>query len=155
MSEHKIEFIEDEPFCRYDGILCDAAGCKAIYGYEEAIPYINDESIIMDGTLYTDQDLATVIASVSKYQGESEEYDEIINKWSGLRRWIDGKKYDNTYTMSEASFDCFKGVRAIKPFAEFEKDYPDIDLEKYDEYEQALDEFYESLENDMHEEVNN
>lgn len=139
---HKIEFREGEFFCRYDGILCNGDGRKLIYGYDDELPFFDERSIVMGDTLYTDNDLANVIMSVSNYQGELEDYDIIISKGCGLRNWAIRREYDYSYILPETYVDYFKGVKQIKPFVEFTKDYPYIDLEKYDEFTEALYKFY-------------
>lgn len=147
-KQHKIEFIEGEPFCRYDGILCSPEGCKSIYGYEEELPFVDDDIIAMEDTLYTDHDLAEIICAVSQHQGETEDYDMVIDQGYGFSRWQEHRKYDNSYIMSEHTLSFFEGVRYIKPFGEFAKDYPEVGLEKYEEFVTAFDEFYKNLRNE-------
>ena len=142
---NKIEFIKGEPTCRYNGILCNDDGLLKIYGYNEDLCTIDDTTIIHENILYTDHDLYQVIYLISTYQGPSDEYDEIVNKGYGFASYCEHSHYDNSYIISENLMDIFTGVKQIKPFASFKEDYPEISLEKYFEFQDALNEFYTNL----------
>lgn len=141
----KIEFIEGEPFCRYNGILCDSGGCIKIYGYPEDLNVIDDTTIIHGEVLYTDHDLFTVIQLMSEYQGETPEYDEIVSQGRGFAEYVERSKYDNSYIIDEGLAEDFKNVKQIKPFSSFKEDYPEISLEKYFKFQDALDSYYNNL----------
>ena len=143
---NKIEFIDGEPACRYNGILCNEEGLMKIFGYSEDLNVLDNTTIIHENVLYTDLDLYQVICLVSTYQGTSEEYDEIINKGYGFTAHCEHTHYDNSYIISEQFVEDFKGVKQIKPFASFKEDYPEISLEKYFEFQDVLDEYYNNKE---------
>lgn len=142
---NKIEFIKGEPFCRYNGILCDSEGCTKIYGYPEDICMLDNTTIIHEDTLYTNHDLFTVIKLISDYQGETPEYDEIIDEGRGFASHCEHIKYDNTYIIGENMLEDFKDVKQIKPFSSFKKDHPEISIKKYLKFQDALDKYYADL----------
>lgn len=141
----KIEFREGDSFCRYNGILCDSDGCIEIYGYPEDLNILDDTTIIHEGVLYTDQDLYTVLKFISDYQGETPDYDEIIDQGRGFARHVEPSKYDNSYIIKESFIEDFKGVNQMKPFSSFKTDHPEISIEKYLEFQRFLDLYYENF----------
>lgn len=143
---NKIKFIKGEPFCRYNGILCNSEGCIKIYGYTEDLCMIDDTTIIHEDILYTDHDLFTVIQLISEYQGETPEYDEIVNEGRGVARYCEHIKYDNSYIIPEHLLEDFQNVKQIKPFSSFKKDYPEISIKKYLKFQDAIDEYYDNKE---------
>lgn len=146
---NKIEFIEGEDFCRYNDILCDDEGCVKIYGYKEDLNVLDDTTIVHEGVLYTDKDLYEVIQLIATYQGKSEDYDEMVNQGRGFASYCEHTKYDCSYIIPEDWLDAFKDVKQIKPFTSFKEDHPEISLEKYFEFQDALDKYYAEFQQDL------
>lgn len=144
MKQNKIEFIEGESFCRYDGVLMDDAGCIATFGWVEDDLYCPDhDTVFIDNKIYSDKDFSELIKLIGVYNEKTPEWDSIFNMGYEPSGVTERRKIDNTYTIDADSVDSlFKGIKQILPFNQFKEDYPGVSLKNYFEFQDALDQYY-------------
>ena len=138
----RIEFIEGEPYCRFDGILMDDAGSISVYGYDYEIDIIDDKTICMEGTIYTDKKFNELIKTLGKVTGKVEKYDEITSSGRGFASYCALKDLENTVVIS---LHAIEYIEKVKPFCEFEKDYPNFNMDRYTELMSCLDDYYNKM----------
>lgn len=145
MKQNKIEFIEGEPFCRYNGVLMNKSGCIKIFGCSDEDLYCpDDDTVYIDNKIYSNKDFADLIKLAGTYNDVTPEWDVVFTKSYEPSGVSERRKIDNTYTIDADSIDLlFKGIREILPLNQFEKDYPSISLKKYFEFHDALDQYYD------------
>ena len=116
-----IEFVKGDEWCSWNGIVMTPEIQAKIFGIEEE-PIMEKEFIIAGDSVYTDKDLGIVL-KVFGHEEENYPYHVLISK------------------------DLFNGIKHIKPYHQFWKDYPNFNQELLDKFNEELDEYYETLHN--------
>ena len=57
----RIEFIEGEPYCRFDGVMMTGEACKELYGFEGEFDMLDDDTYCINDTIYTDKKFIDLI----------------------------------------------------------------------------------------------
>ena len=136
-----IEFIENEPWCRYNGELTTPEWCINHHGLDGE-PEFYDNHIFYNDTLYTDNSSFYNLLTIFGEYHKVKEYDYIANKGYGSTQNMIEKSLigDNgAYIVCDPT--CYKDT-IIKPYNQFYIDYPNFNKEKYDEFMNALDNYY-------------
>ncbi len=138
----RIEFIKGESNCRFDGIIMTEENNKELYGYEGEIDILDDDSIIIDNTIYSNKKFGEIVKLLGDIHGEVEEYDMCVSQGNGLIGYHKDKELENKVVINLFQLDYLDN---LKPFDDFQKDYPDFNLEKYKEIYSEIDEYYNQL----------
>ena len=108
-------------------------------------PDLSDELIYYDGVYYTDLPFGELVMRLAEWYGavykEVEDYDEVLSKGAGFDAWCKDKHLENKMVIP---IDVVEGVR-VEPFRMFRVDFPDFNEERYLEFMDELDEYYENL----------
>ena len=139
----KIEFIDGEPFCRYDGILMTPENCIKMFGtdYTE----VDSEEFIQweDGTIYTDFSFSEIIKAIAYKETFNEpEYDDALSQGYGFGQYTRDKEIENCYILTKGSVNSIKD---IKPIKSFKKDHPEVKLKKLIKFSNELYKYFEEL----------
>ena len=118
-----IEFIENEEYCRWNGVLMSPENHKKLIGIEEELRVCGPGLIGHDGIYYTDLDLGQMLSKIG-----------IVEKEDGWRN------PSRVIVRSDSVFDW-----RIKPYDDFMKDYPDFKKDVYIEFYDELDKFYAKM----------
>lgn len=122
-----IEFKEDEPYCRMNGVLMSPENYMDLFGVEWQVEENLDGTIIICGnTVYTDKPISEIVLFL-------------------------GEVRDNGLTVSLPICDI-ELLDSIKPLKQFKEDYPNFNREKYDAFYDELDKYYEDMRNKIMEE---
>lgn len=136
----RIEFIDKEEYCRFDGVLMTPEAAMNLYGYDGEITMLDEETYWVDDTIYTDKKLGDIIMSLGEVHREVEEYDEILSQGRGFARYCAEAALNNTVVIPIRFLD---NLAKVKPFASFKKVYPKFNLTKYIEFMDCLEAYYE------------
>lgn len=140
-KQNTIEFVDGETYCRFNGVEMTPEECKKLYGFDGEFSILEEDAIGIDDTLYTNKPLCDVIILFGRVYGPISEYDNILDKGYGFGSYSLEASLVNTLVIPLRNLEMFK---KIKPFEDFTKDYPKIDIEKYKEFYDCLDKFYKS-----------
>ena len=138
----RIEFIKGEPYCRFDGTIMTPEACEVLYGYNGEFDILTDNTYIINNTVYTDMKLCDLIKLLGEVHGEIEEYDNILDNGRGWFAHCEEEKLNNTVVIP---LRIIESLETIKPFNDFIKDYPNINITKYIEFMDCLNEYYATL----------
>ncbi len=138
----RIEFIDGEPYCRFDGVLMGPEESKKLYGLEDEFDILDVNTYQIYDTIYTDKKFNELIKLLGEVHGEVEEYDVISSRGLGYEQHCHEAQLNNTVVISLRSIEY---VENVKPFMEYKKDYPNLNVEKYIEFMDCLDEYYNGL----------
>ena len=139
---NKIEFKDDEEYLRFNGVLMTPEECIKLYGFDGEFDILKKDIISFNGTIYTNKKLYDVIKLLGEVHGEVEEYDVISSRGLGYEQHCHEAQLNNTVVISLRSIEY---VENVKPFMEYKKDYPNLNVEKYIEFMDCLDEYYNGL----------
>lgn len=144
-----IEFIEGEPFCRYNGVLTDEEGYRKLFGdYFDYEPVFEDNIIEAGDVVYTDMNqgefLKFVMETFAEHRGKEPEYDEILSQGRGFGRHCEREAVECSYILHERTVDGYANC-TFKPYAAFKEDHPNFDIDKYNQFMDELDEYYEAM----------
>lgn len=137
-----IEFIEGEEHCRYNGVIMTPDNCEKLYGYSGEFDILDDDTYLIDGVIYTNKKFKDLLKVLGTVNGSIEEYDEILSQGRGFDGYCTEKKFENTLIIPLSELEDYEEV---KPFEDFKKDYPDLNVEKYIEFMDSLDEYYSQI----------
>ena len=113
-----IEFRPNEKFCRWNGILMTPETCIDLFGVEEEVIF-EDGYIDAEDAIYTDLPINELLLKI-------------------------GDIYETTNGNDTIEFDLnFIKYLKVKPYADFEKDYPKFNRQMHDAFYFDLDKFYE------------
>ena len=144
-----IEFIKGEPVCRWNGVLMNEDGYKKLFGeYFEYEPVFEDDIIETDDVIYTDMNqgefLKFILETFADHRGKEPEYDEVLSKGSGFWQHCERVEVECSYILHERTVEEYADA-IYKPYAAFKEDHPNFNIEKYNEFMDELDEYYEAL----------
>lgn len=142
---NKIEFIEGEPYCRYNGVLMNEEGCIKTFGYNEDLCMLDDVTVCIENKIYSEHDISEIIKLLSSYNNTTPEWDIIYNGDPEPSSVTLRRKLDDTYVIRADDLEVFDKVRRISPLKRLKKDYPNISIKKYMDYKDALDNYYTQL----------
>ena len=148
----RIEFIKGESNCRFDGIIMSEENNKKLYGYEGEIDILDDDSIIIDNTIYSNKKFGEIVKLLGDIHGKVEEYDMCVSQGRGLTGYHKDKELENKVVINLFQLEHLDN---LKPFDDFKKDYPDFNLEKYKEIYSEIDEYYNQLRIKIYNNVHN
>ena len=140
MAKDKIEFIDGEPYLRYNGNMMSPEKCIEVFGTDIEI-YSEDFIEWEDGTLYTDLSFPEIIKNLAyKETFKEKEYDEVLsNGYYGFNSYCKDKEIENSYILNK---DTVNSIKSIKPLKEFKKEHPNIKVKKIVKFCRAIDEYY-------------
>ena len=141
-NKTKITFIEGESHCWFDGILLTEENCKKLYGYEGEIDILSEDTIIIDNTIYSNRKFGEIVKMLGEVHGEVEEYDEILSQGRGFSSYCKEKELEGTVVIRLTQIEYIDNLKLLD---DFKKDYPNFNLEKYNEIYDELDKYYEQL----------
>ena len=146
----KIEFMEGESYCRWNGILMTNENYKKTFGIsKEDEPIIEDKYIDTADVIYTDLcfgDLfKLMVEQCGKHYGPLEPYDPVLTKGAGFWEHAALEQCENSYVIEDRMLERFNGL-SVKPMADFKKDFPNFDVDKWLEFMDDLDAFYDTRE---------
>lgn len=136
----RIEFIKEEPYCRFDGIMMSDEAFKELFGFEGELDILDNDTYQIDGVVYTNKKLGDLIKLFGEIHSEVEEYDEILSQGRGFAAHCAEEKLNNTIVILLKDIEHLK---MIKPFNDFVKDYPNANVKKYIEFMDCLNAYYE------------
>lgn len=136
----RIEFIKEEPYCRFDDIMMSDEASKELFGFEGELDILDNDTYQINGVVYTNKKLGDLIKLFGEIHSEVEEYDEILSQGRGFAAHCAEEKLNNTVVISLRDIEYLK---MIKPFNDFVKDYPDANVKKYIEFMDCLNAYYE------------
>ena len=136
----RIEFIKEEPYCRFDGIMMSDEASKELFGFECELDILDNDTYQIDGVVYTNKKLGDLIKLFGEIHSEVEEYDEILSQGRGFAAHCAEEKLNNTIVILLKDIEHLK---MIKPFNDFVKDYPNANIKKYIEFMDCLNAYYE------------
>ena len=137
-----IEFINGEPFCRWNGTLMNEKNHKKLFGVQYELDMFEDDIISFDGVYYTDLPFGKLVMSLAeKIVEKVEDYDDVLDKGYGWSGWCEEKELEGKMIIP---IDMIKDM-TVKPFQDFYKKYPKFNKEKYLEFYDELDEYYDNL----------
>ena len=136
----RIEFIKEEPYCRFDGIMMSDEASKELFGFEGELDILDNDTYQIDGVVYTNKKLGDLIKLFGEIHSEVEEYDEILSQGRGFAAHCAEEKLNNTIVILLKDIEHLK---MIKPFNDFVKDYPNANIKKYIEFMDCLNAYYE------------
>ena len=136
----RIEFIKEEPYCRFDDIMMSDEASKELFGFEGELDILDNDTYQINGVVYTNKKLGDLIKLFGEIHGEVEEYDEILSQGRGFAAHCAEKKLNNTIVILLKDIEHLK---MIKPFNDFVKDYPNANVKKYIEFMDCLNAYYE------------
>lgn len=142
VMKNRIEFVNNEPYCRFDGILMTPENCKNLYGYEGEINIYDDDTYEIDNTIYTDKKFSDLIKILGDVHNEIEEYDEILSQGRGFASHCAESKLNNTVVIPLTRINH---IDKIKPFKMYKEDYPNLNIEKYIEFMDCLETYYKNI----------
>ena len=123
---NKIEYRDNEEYVRYNGILMTPEECIKLYGFDGEFDILKKDIISLNGTIYTNKKLYDVIKLLGEVHDEVEEYDVISSQGRTVIIPLRVIEY----------------LETIKPLEDFTKDYPNINIKKYKEFYNCLNEYY-------------
>lgn len=137
-----IEFIKGEKFCRWNGVLMSEENHKKLFGIDGEAD-ISDDIISYDGVYYTDLPFGELVTRLAEWYGrivhKVEDYDNVIDHGYGFQSWCSEKELENKMIIPIwAVENC-----TVRPMSDFKKDFPDFNQEKFLEFYNELDEYYE------------
>ena len=138
----RIKFIKGEPRCRFDDVMMSDEACKELYGFEGEFDILDDDTYQIDGVIYTNKKLGDLIKLLGEVHGEVEEYDAISSQDRGFATHCAEERLNNTVVIPLRRIEY---LEAVKPFNDFTKDYPYVNIKKYIEFIDCLNEYYENL----------
>lgn len=136
----RIEFIKEEPHCRFDGILMSDEAYKELFGFEGELDILDNDTYQIDGIVYTDKRLGDLIKLFGEVHGEVEKYDEILSQGRGFTAHCAEERLNDTVVIPLRDIEHLK---MVKPFNDFVKDYPNADVTKYIDFMNCLNKYYE------------
>lgn len=136
---NRVKFIEGEPYCRFDGILMTPEAMMELYGYDGEFDIINEDTIIVDGTIYTNKNLGEILKLLGEVHYEIEKYDPILSQDRGFVMYCAEEKLNNSVVIP---LYIVTNLKWIKPFKDYKTDYPNLNIEKYKDFINCLDEYY-------------
>lgn len=136
----RIEFIKEEPYCRFDGIMMSDEASKELFGFEGELDILDNDTYQINGVVYTNKKLSDLIKLFGEIHSEVEEYDEILSQGRGFAAHCAEEKLNNTIVILLKDIEHLK---MIKPFNDFVKDYPNANIKKYIEFMDCLNAYYE------------
>lgn len=142
--KYKIEFINNEDYCRANGEITDEEWCMKELGIIGE-PTFTDEYIITEDVIYSkDFKLLSIIEYFGQYYPKREKYDRISNSGYGelahsVQHSIIGD--GDTYVIRKDTIENY----IIKPYAEFNVDYPNFNKEKYSAFMESLNDYYDNM----------
>jgi hypothetical protein len=140
---YKVTFTDGEPYCRFDGILATPEHMEKLCGYCVEWSYYDDNFILDDQHLYTDEtNIYKILEIFGEYKECTEEYDMISNKGYGQDSHYARKQLDDSFVILNASY--LKEI-TIKSMSKFKEDYPFYNHEEYLKIQNSLDFFYDNL----------
>ena len=149
MGKSKIEYINGEPFCRYNGVLMSEENCIKMFGTDCTECILSEKYIefpVGKGDkyiIYTDYPINKIIPMLaSATTGPAGEYDEIINQGYGYNSWLKDKEYENSYIIPKNNIS---GLKAIKSIDDFKKRYPKIKIKEIVEFNKELNKYLDNL----------
>lgn len=139
---NRIEFIEGEPYCRFDGVMVEPEVYMEIFGFDGELDMLDEDTYLVNGIVYTDKKLGDLIKLFGEVHGEVEEYDEILTEGRGFVAHYMEERLNNTVVIP---LHYIEYLESIKPFNEFANDYPNANIKKYIEFMDCLDGYYKIL----------
>ena len=138
----RIEFIEGEPYCRFDGVMMKPEVYMEVFGFDGELDMLDEDTYLVNGIVYTDKKLGDLIKLFGEVHGEVEEYDEVLTEGRGFASYCAEAQLNNTVVIP---LHYIEYLESIKPFNEFANDYPNANIKKYIEFMDCLDEYYKNL----------
>lgn len=148
ITSDRIEFVKGEKYCRFDGIVMTPEACIDLYGFDGEFELFDDGICVINGTTYTDKSLYDIVMLLGTVHGEVEEYDVIASQGRGRETYYFEKQLENTIVIPIVNLDC---IKRIKPLKDLKDDYPNLNIEKYDEFYGCLDKYHDKLRDYTHE----
>lgn len=126
----KIEFICEEPFCRYNGILMDEDAYLNLFGIEGEIDYFSNKVFMYKGILYSDLPLKESIKLLGTFHKDEEE------------SFVGESRIKNSYVIPAL---ILEELESIEPTKSFYIKYPKFNKKEYNKFMKCLDDYYKSL----------
>ena len=139
---NRIEFIEGEPYCRFDGVMMEPEVYTEVFGFDGELDMLDEDTYLVNGIVYTDKKLGDLIKLFGEVHGEAEEYDDALSSGRGFVAHYMEERLNNTVVITLRHIEY---LESIKPFNEFANDYPNANIKKYIEFMDCLDEYYKNL----------
>ena len=136
---NKIEYRDNEEYPRFNGVLMTPEECIKLYGFGGEFDILKKDIISLNGIIYTNKKLYDVIKLLGEVHGEVEEYDIISSQGRGFETYCAEERLNNTVVIP---LRVIEYLEAIKPFNDFKKDHPNINIEKYKEFYGCLNEYF-------------
>jgi hypothetical protein len=136
---NKLEFRDNEEYPRFNGVLMTPKECIKLYGFDGEFDILKKDIISLNGIIYTNKKLYDVIKLLGEVHDEVEEYDVISSQGRGFSTYCAEERLNNTVVIP---LRVIEYLEAIKPFNDFKKDHPNINIEKYKEFYGCLNEYF-------------
>lgn len=141
-NSNRIEFIDNEPFCRFDGTIMTPENHIKIFGEPGEVAIWDDRFCLTKDTIYSDNDFCDIVKYFGTSYGDAPEYDYIFCEGRYTHEQYLQEHLQNSVLIPLQSIE---GIKHIKPFDDLKKDYPNFKYEKYIEFQDCLNEFYNNL----------
>lgn len=136
-----IEFIENEDFCRWNGILMDDDKCQEIFGIHYGIDLHND-LIIVNGTIYSNLSLGNILRLLGQVKPKIEEYDIIASNGFGFEAHLKDKETENSVILNLYLVDELENIKSLDDIF---TDYPKLNLDLYKQFHNEISEYYDKI----------
>ena len=97
----RIEFIEGEPYCRFDGVMIKPEVYMEIFGFDGELDMLDEDTYLVNGIVYTDKKLGDLIKLFGEVHGEVEEYDAAVDTTNIVQH--DPYEYEETIQVKEVT----------------------------------------------------
>lgn len=142
-----IEFIKNEPYCRWNGTLMTPEKCEELFGVEGELD-ICDEVIFDGETYYTDLSFGEFIEFLAKtygkIYGDAPEWDNVLNLYTGSGALTDQSWREKVANHYLIPIGIVKGMKVLE-YNAFKKDYPNFNEKGYYAFYDELYDYCEKL----------
>ena len=140
---YTIEFLDEEPFCRLDGVLLTDEYLELLCGCDCEMDFYSENIILIGKFLYTDsKNIGEILSALGEYHEPIEEYDIISSQGLGMEQHSYREKLNDCLVIHK-----FSDVRNIelKTMQEFYKNYPNFNYLEYKKIMDSLDSYYKNF----------